>query len=92
MFDCALSLARRPPRDYCGAHSRWEGRDISSDQVVIAAAGTEPSVTVPLGWGLSDATFDQLLTASEAQASSATCAVPDWTEYRCVGDLLDLFG
>uniref|UniRef100_UPI00286D472C hypothetical protein n=1 Tax=Pseudolysinimonas sp. TaxID=2680009 RepID=UPI00286D472C len=65
--------------------------DMSSDQVVIAAAGTEPSVTVPLGWGLSDATFDQLLAAASAQASSATCAVPEWSEYRCVGELLDLF-
>jgi hypothetical protein len=65
--------------------------DISSDQVVIAAAGTEPSVTVPLGWGLSDATFDQLLAAADTQASSATCAVPAWSEYSCVGDLLDLF-
>jgi hypothetical protein len=66
--------------------------DISSDQVVIAAAGTEPSVTVPLGWGLSDATFDQLIAAARDQASSDDCAVPEWSEYRCVGDLLDLFG
>jgi hypothetical protein len=65
--------------------------DISSDQVVIAAAGTEPSVTVPLGWGLSDATFDQLIAAARDQASSDDCAVPEWSEYRCVGDLLDLF-
>ncbi|MGB3911242.1 MAG: hypothetical protein WBL06_12290, partial [Pseudolysinimonas sp.] len=65
--------------------------DISSDQVVIAAAGTEPSVTVPLGWGLSDATFDQLLAAARTQASSETCAVPEWSEYGCVGKLLDLF-
>jgi hypothetical protein len=66
--------------------------DITSDQVVIAAAGTEPSVTVPLGWGLSDATFDQLIAAAREQASSGECAVPEWSEYRCVGDLLDLFG
>jgi hypothetical protein len=65
--------------------------DISSDQVVIAAAGTEPSVTVPLGWGLSDATFNQLIAAARDQASSDECAVPEWSEYRCVGDLLDLF-
>jgi hypothetical protein len=65
--------------------------DISSDQVVIAAAGTEPSVTMPLGWGLSDATFDQLIAAAREQASSGDCAVPEWSEYRCVGDLLDLF-
>jgi hypothetical protein len=65
--------------------------DISSDQVVIAAAGTEPSVAVPLGWGLSDATFDQLVAAAREQASSGDCAVPEWSEYRCVGDLLDLF-
>lgn len=65
--------------------------DIGSAQVIIAAAGTEPSVTVPLGWGLSDATFDQLIAAADAQASSATCAVPAWSEYRCVGELLDLF-
>lgn len=66
--------------------------EMSSDQVVIAAAGTEPSVTVPLGWGLSDATYDQLLAAARAQATSESCAVPEWSEYRCVGDLLDLFG
>jgi hypothetical protein len=65
--------------------------DISSEQVVIAAAGTEPSVTVPLGWGLSDATYDQLIAAAREQASSDDCAVPEWSEYRCVGDLLDLF-
>lgn len=65
--------------------------DMSSHQVVIAAAGTEPSVTVPLGWGLSDATYDQLLAAARSQASSETCAVPEWSEYHCVGDLLDLF-
>jgi hypothetical protein len=65
--------------------------DISSDQIVIAAAGTEPSVTVPLGWGLSDATYTQLLDAARAQASSDECDVPEWSEYRCVGDLLDLF-
>jgi hypothetical protein len=65
--------------------------EMSSDQVVIAAAGTEPSVTVPLGWGLSDATYDQLLVAAHTQATSASCAVPEWSEYRCVGDLLDLF-
>jgi hypothetical protein len=65
--------------------------DITSDQVVIAAAGIEPSVTVPLGWGLSDATYDQLIAAARDQASSDDCAVPEWSEYRCVGDLLDLF-
>jgi hypothetical protein len=65
--------------------------EISSEQVVIAAAGTEPSVTVPLGWGLSDATYDQLIAAAREQASSDDCAVPEWSEYRCVGDLLDLF-
>jgi hypothetical protein len=65
--------------------------DMSSEQVVIAAAGTEPSVTVPLGWGLSDATYDQLLAAARTQASSGTCAVPEWSEYHCVGELLDLF-
>jgi hypothetical protein len=64
---------------------------MSSDQVVIAAAGTSPSVTVPLGWGLSEATVDQLRAAAREQASSATCTVPEWSEYRCVGDLLDLF-
>jgi hypothetical protein len=47
---------------------------------------------VPLGWGLSDATFDQLIAAARDQASSDDCAVPEWSEYRCVGDLLDLFG
>ena len=62
----------------------------TSDRVVIAAAGTEPSVTVPLGWGLSDATFDQLVAAARTQADPATCAVPTWSEYRCVGDLLAL--
>lgn len=65
--------------------------DISSEQVVIAAAGIEPSVTVPLGWGLSDATFDQLIAAARDQASSEQCAVPEWSEYGCVGNLLDLF-
>ena len=63
----------------------------TSTRVIIAAAGTEPSVTVPLGWGLSDATVDQLLAAARAQASSETCAVPAWSEYRCVGELLALF-
>lgn len=63
----------------------------TSTRVIIAAAGTEPSVTVPLGWGLSDATVDQLLAAARAQASSETCAVPEWSEYRCVGELLALF-
>jgi hypothetical protein len=65
--------------------------DITSEQVVIAAAGTEPSVTVPLGWGLSDATYDQLIAAAREQATSDRCAVPEWSEYGCVGELLDLF-
>lgn len=68
----------------------------TSSRVVIAAAGTVPSVAVPLGWGLSQATFDQLVAAADrendvAGEDATGCAPPTWSEYGCVGELLGMF-
>jgi hypothetical protein len=59
-------------------------------RTVIMAIGTEPSVTVPLGWGLSTATFEQLRRDADAQGS-ADCHPPDWSSYSCFGRLVHLY-
>jgi len=61
----------------------------TSQRTAIMAIGTQPSVTVPLGWALSDATFGQMLDDADRQGMS-DCAIPKWSQYLCFGKLIKL--
>ncbi len=61
----------------------------TSQRTAIMAIGTQPSVTVPLGWALSDATYGQMLDDADRQGA-AGCATPKWSQYLCYGRLIEL--
>jgi hypothetical protein len=61
----------------------------TSQRTAIMAIGTQPSVTVPLGWALSDATYGQMLDDADRQGATG-CATPKWSQYLCYGKLIAL--
>jgi hypothetical protein len=61
----------------------------TSQRIAIMAIGTQPSVTVPLGWALSDATFGQMLDDADRQGVPG-CVTPTWSQYLCLGRLIEL--
>ena len=68
------------------------GTDLDpSLRTIVMAASTEPSVLLPLGWGMSEVSHSQMVLAAGKQASDA-CREVALPGRNCLGAYLDLFG
>jgi hypothetical protein len=71
----------------CSEESACPSIPSASERTIIVAISTKPSVNLPLGWALSDASTTRIVGDAEAQASECP-RVPG--DYGCLKDLLDV--
>lgn len=85
------SEAPPPAAADCDADATLLGDAVAVDRRVVRMSATiEPAIVLPLGWGLSQASFDQMVRAADEQTGPSCQDVPTRQE-RCLGAYLRLF-